>query len=49
MDEKKEMERRRQQEKLEKEKADIQAHMEYMQRVREEKEKGKRAVNRFLF
>jgi len=44
MDEKRERERRKLQEKMEQEKADILAHMEYMKRVQEEKEKGRKLL-----
>jgi len=46
MDEKRERERRKLQEKMEQEKADILAHMEYMKRVQEEKEKGRKLVKK---
>jgi len=45
MDEKRERERKRLQDKMDQEKADILAHQEYMKKVAEEKEKGRKLVN----
>ncbi len=44
MGDKKDVERKLIQDKMAAEKADIQANLDYMRRVREEKEKGKRMV-----
>jgi len=44
MVDKREIEKKRLQDKMAAEKADIQANLDYMRRVREEKEKGKRMV-----
>jgi len=43
------MEKRKLQDKMAQEKADILAHQEYMRRVQEEKEKGKRMVTCVFF
>jgi hypothetical protein len=48
MTDKREIERRRLQEKMEQEKADLLANAEYMKKVQEEKEKGKKLVSYFL-
>lgn len=45
MVEKQEAQRKQLQEKMEKEKADIRANIEYINKVREEKERGKQKVN----
>lgn len=48
MMDKKEIERRKIQEKMEQERAEILAHQEYMKKVAEEKEKGRKMVKVLL-
>ena len=48
MEDKRETEKRKLQEQMAKEKSDILANIEYMKKVQEEKEKGKRMVSEFF-